>query len=132
MTDQPNPTSADDLLFAYGTLGPLPAEDDPRWTPDAIRGRLYDLGPYPVLVDWDDPLVGWVEGHVRALADGELESNLDPYEGVDEGLFVRIRATTRLGRLVWVYVYPHALPKCARGPLTCWQRLPVDRASESS
>jgi hypothetical protein len=39
--------------------------------------------------------------------------------------------TTQSGRLVWVYVYPHALPKCARGPLTRWNGPCVGLASDS-
>ena len=107
------------LLFAYGTLGPEAVAGD-GWATDAVRGRLFDLGPYPVLIDWDAPGVGWVEGHVRAVGRGELEGRLDAYEGVDEGLFRRVVATTREGRRAWVYVYPHPVPAGARGPLNRW------------
>ena len=111
------------LLFAYGTLGPsgLGTVERDGWSADAVRGRLYDLGRYPVLVDWDDPGAGWVEGHVRPLVRRELEDRLDPYEGVEEGLFRRIAATSRAGRRVWAYVYPHPVPPGARGPLTRWE-----------
>jgi indolepyruvate decarboxylase len=113
-----------DLLFAYGTLGPAGPDDEARggWEADAVRGRLYDLGPYPALVAWDDPGAGWVEGHVRPVDRRELEGPLDAYEGVEEGLFLRVLATTRGGREVWVYVYPHPLPQCARGPLERWKK----------
>src|SRR4051812_6485646 len=37
------------LLFAYGTLAPGGPEEAALdgWTADAVRGRLFDLGPYP-------------------------------------------------------------------------------------
>lgn len=110
---------AADLLFAYGTLGPsaCPRGD---WVEDAVRGRLYDLGAYPILVDWDDPSAGWVEGHVRPVDRSELIDALDPYEGVDEGLFQRLVLTTRAGLRAWVYVYPRPRPQYARGPLVRW------------
>jgi gamma-glutamylcyclotransferase (GGCT)/AIG2-like uncharacterized protein YtfP len=112
-----------ELLFAYGTLGPRgrAAEDRAGWMEDAVRGRLFDLGPYPVLVDWDDPSVGWVEGHVRPVTQTELSERLDPYEGVAEGLYRRVALVTRAKRHVWVYVYPHPLPRDARGPLARWE-----------
>jgi indolepyruvate decarboxylase len=112
-----------DLLFAYGTLGPAGPEAAARggWKPDAIRGRLYHLGPYPALIGLDDPAAGWVEGHVRPVDRVELETRLDPYEGVDEGLYQRRAATTRAGRRVWVYVYARPLPQYARGPMPRWE-----------
>ena len=44
-------------LFAYGTLMPADAAAVARqgWTADAVRGRLFDLGPYPGLIDLDAP-----------------------------------------------------------------------------
>jgi len=119
-----------DLLFAYGTLGPAGPEAIGRdgWAADAVRGRLFDLGTYPVLVDWDVPGVGWVEGYVRPVGPAELEGRLDAYEGVDEGLYRRIAAPTRAGRWAWVYAYPHPLPPGARGPLTRWEGLPSESA----
>lgn len=112
------------LLFAYGTLGPCNPVDALRgaWTADAVRGRLYDLGPYPALIDLDEPSAGWVEGHVRAVARRELEGTLDPYEGVDIGLYRRVATTTRSGRRAWVYVYARPLPDGAQGPLPRWGR----------
>ena len=108
------------LLFAYGTLGPG-AGPSLGWQGDAVRGRLFDLGPYPILVDWDEPDAGWVEGHVRPVGLFELEGRLDAYEGVDEGLFRRLLTTTRAGRLAWLYVYPHEVPAGAIGPLSRWE-----------
>lgn len=105
------------LLFVYGTLGPNLDAPSEEWTTDAVRGRLYDLGEYPVLVDWMDETAGWVEGHVRLTDDQELVDVLDPYECVDDGLFERVRLRTRNSLVVWAYVYPRDLPEWAK-PLT--------------
>ena len=112
------------LLFAYGTLGPADPEAAARdgWAPDAVRGRLYDLGPYPALVDAGDGPADWVEGHVRRVGRAELEGPLDAYEGVDEGLYRRVIVPTRAGRWAWVYVYARPLPPGAVGPLTRWKK----------
>lgn len=120
---QTDPSPGDPrLLFAYGTLGPSDSRSVVRdgWDSDAVRGRLFDLGAYPALVDWDDPRAGWVEGHVREVDPIELQQRLDPYEGVSEGLFRRLVLRTRSGRVVWVYVYPHPVPGTAVGPLPRW------------
>jgi gamma-glutamylcyclotransferase (GGCT)/AIG2-like uncharacterized protein YtfP len=112
-----------DLLFAYGTL--IPLEEERRasqgWLPDAVRGRLFDLGSYPGLIDLDEPDAGWVPGYVRSVERDELEGPLDRYEGVHIGLYRRVRTTTRDNRRVWVYVYGRPLPADARGPLGRWQ-----------
>jgi gamma-glutamylcyclotransferase (GGCT)/AIG2-like uncharacterized protein YtfP len=112
------------LLFAYGTLAPAGpgVAASGGWVADRVRGRLYDLGPYPALFDCGDPLASWVEGYVRPVEGDELTGRLDAYEGVDEGLYRRVQATTEAGRLVWVYVYARPLPAGARGPLVQWQR----------
>ncbi len=115
-----------DLLFAYGTLGP--SEGDPgEWSEDAIRGRLFDLGPHPLLVGWDDPSAGWVAGHVRPVDRAEMEGELDAYEGVAEDYFRRVRVEARSGRTVWVYVWPRPVPQYARGPLDRWDGPRRDR-----
>jgi gamma-glutamylcyclotransferase (GGCT)/AIG2-like uncharacterized protein YtfP len=110
------------MLFAYGTLMPADAEaaQQEGWCPDAVRGRLFDLGPYPVLVDLDDPGAGWVEGFVRPVDLEELETRLDPWEEVDRGLYRRRETTTRASCRVWVYVYDRPLPPTAHGPLVRW------------
>lgn len=122
------------MLFAYGTL--MPADRDAAecggWRPDAVRGRLFDLGPYPALVDLDDPESGWVEGFVRPVDPQELESRLDPWEGVAEGLYRRVETRTRAYCRAWVYVYNRPLPPGARGPLNRWpgrRRAPIPFAS---
>lgn len=111
-----------DWLFAYGTLAPDGPEAAERggWEPDMVRGRLYDLGTYPALVDADDPGADWVAGHVRPVEPSEFSATLDDYEGVPQGLYRRARATTRGGREVWVYLYARPLPAGARGPIDRW------------
>jgi gamma-glutamylcyclotransferase (GGCT)/AIG2-like uncharacterized protein YtfP len=112
------------LLFAYGTLMPVDAQAaaaaQEGWTPDAVRGRLFDLGAYPALIDLGDPGAGWVEGFVRAVDRHELEGPLDSWEGVAEGVYRRVESLTRNNRAVWVYVYSLPLPPEARGPLDRW------------
>jgi gamma-glutamylcyclotransferase (GGCT)/AIG2-like uncharacterized protein YtfP len=110
------------LLFAYGTLAPLDPESAAAegWEPDAVRGRLYDLGPYPALVDHDDEQAGWVEGYVRTVSWEQLTGSLDSYEGVDQGPYRRVSVRARTGREVWLYVYGHALPPNAIGPIDRW------------
>jgi gamma-glutamylcyclotransferase (GGCT)/AIG2-like uncharacterized protein YtfP len=111
------------MLFAYGTLVP---RDEGRfkregWVADAVRGRLYDLGEYPGLVDLEDASADWVLGYVRSVDMDELAGPLDRYEGVSAGLYRRVKTTTRDKRRVWVYVYARALPESARGPLCHWR-----------
>jgi len=109
-------------LFVYGTLLPFPseAENSTVWFADAVRGRLFDLGAFPGLVDLDDPGAVWVEGFRRLVPEEQLNGPLDQYEGVSEGLFRRAGACTRGGEQVWVYIYDRPLDQCARGPLNCW------------
>ena len=112
------------LLFAYGTLVPRDLDEQARrgWLADAVRGRLYDLGHYPAIVNLDDPTASWVEGFVRTVEAVELIEQLDPYEAVHEGLYRREATTTRGGRHVWIYVYARSLPDRARGPIAHWER----------
>jgi gamma-glutamylcyclotransferase (GGCT)/AIG2-like uncharacterized protein YtfP len=112
-------------MFAYGTLMPADRQAEARggWSPDAVRGRLYDLGPYPALVDLDEPATGWVEGYVRSVAHDDLVGTLDAWEDVDGGLYVRALTTTRNQQRAWVYVYNRPLPPHARGPLARWRAL---------
>lgn len=110
------------LLFAYGTLAPSDraAAMSGGWVADAVRGRLFDLGPYPALVELDEPGARWVEGFVREVTERELTERLDPYEAVSEGLYDRATTTTRAGQHVWVYVYARELPTDARELLRSW------------
>src|SRR5436305_14726743 len=99
-------------LFAYGTFAPANDGDVARggWTPDTVRGRLFDLGPYPALVDTDDPTAGWVEGYVCDVRDTALDGPLDEYEGVAEGLYRRVAVTTGKGVDGWGYGYARPVP----------------------
>jgi gamma-glutamylcyclotransferase (GGCT)/AIG2-like uncharacterized protein YtfP len=110
------------LLFAYGTLIPRDVARFRRegWVPDAVRGRLYDLGPHPALIDLDDPAAGWVHGFVRPVEMAELEGQHDAYEEVEKGLFRRAQTTTRAGRIAWIYVFSGPLPPNGRGPIDRW------------
>jgi gamma-glutamylcyclotransferase (GGCT)/AIG2-like uncharacterized protein YtfP len=111
------------LLFAYGTLSPASPEAaaEGGWAADRVRGRLYDLGAYPALVDCGDATAGWVEGYVREIGKEDLAGPIDHYEGVSEGLYQRAETTTEAGRRVWVYVYSRPLPPDAPGPLERWE-----------
>ena len=111
------------LLFVYGTLAPESPDVAGRegWAIDAVRGRLYDLGPYPALVDHEDNDADWVEGYVRVVTWDQLTGSLDSYEGVSEGLYRRVSTRTREGRQVWMYVYDQPLPTSALGPLDRWK-----------
>jgi gamma-glutamylcyclotransferase (GGCT)/AIG2-like uncharacterized protein YtfP len=111
------------LLFAYGTLMPADPETGARegCSSDAVRGRLYDLGPFPALVDVDDPSAGWVEGFARSVELAELEGPIDRWEGVADGAYRRVETTTRNGQRAWVYVYSRPLPPDADGPLDRWR-----------
>jgi gamma-glutamylcyclotransferase (GGCT)/AIG2-like uncharacterized protein YtfP len=104
------------LLFVYGTLMPVDRDEAKRegWLPDAVRGRLYDLGEHPALVELGDPTAGWVDGYVRTVKKAMLDGPLDSWEGVHEGVFRRVRAATRDNRRAWVYVYARPLPPGAR------------------
>lgn len=110
------------LLFAYGTLAPgvSAAAETFGWKKDAIRGLLFDLGPFPAILDLHEPTRGWVDGFVRITTLNELAGDLDTYEGVEEGLFARQRVRTRSGRDVWVYAFATARPEYARGPFEHW------------
>jgi gamma-glutamylcyclotransferase (GGCT)/AIG2-like uncharacterized protein YtfP len=110
------------LLFAYGTLMPADQEAAARggWTPDLVRGRLYDLGRYPALIDLDDPAAGWVEGYVRSVEQADLDA-ADGWEDVESGLYRRALTTTRNNNRVWVYVYARPLPAHASGPRPRWR-----------
>jgi len=115
-------------LFTYGTLSPESSEAAERdgWVPDAVRGRLFDLGPYPGLVEVDDPVAGWVSGYVREVELAVLEGPLDAYEETAGGLFRRVQVNTRAGLRVWVYVYGGVIPPERRTPIDRWRGRRVD------
>ena len=115
-------------LFTYGTLSPgsLECAAGGGWELDEVKGRLYDLGVYPGLVDVDDPLAGWIVGYVREVQLKELEGPLDSYEGVAEGLFRRRIVNTKAGRQAWVYVYARELFNATRNQIERWEGRRID------
>ena len=110
-------------LFAYGTLMPGDPEAavEDGWEADAVRGLLYDLGPYPALIGLGDPGAGWVEGYVRRGISDDQIRRLDAYEETDRGVYRRVGTITRNDRRVWVYIYDRPLPGHALGPLSRWE-----------
>jgi gamma-glutamylcyclotransferase (GGCT)/AIG2-like uncharacterized protein YtfP len=113
------------LLFVYGQL--QPGRRLPRTVcncrPDRVRGRLYDLGPHPAAVNVGSGET-WFSGYVLELDEREVIAELDPYEGVEEGIYRRVRTTTESGREVWIYEYIQPLPPHARGPIDHWPEAP--------
>jgi gamma-glutamylcyclotransferase (GGCT)/AIG2-like uncharacterized protein YtfP len=126
-------------LFVYGTLmstatGALGKgmrerlqREAQRVGPATIRGRLYDLGRYPALVDSDDP-AELVYGEVFALnAPRTLLAWLDRYEGIVPGQhghneYERVERPVRLDSgqeiTAWVYLYRKSIagaPRIAAG-----------------
>ena len=112
------PTSAPaGRLFVYGTLKRGFANPWSRrlWAeavflgPATIRGRLYDFGPYPALVETGrkDEVV---HGEVAALRRPGLLQDLDAYEGPQFARVLRpVRIEDGAELDAWVYVF--------RGPL---------------
>ncbi len=115
-----------DGLFVYGTL--REGGSNHAWllrtqpeglTRAWVGGRLFHLpAGYPALVPGVDPGTpppgpGWVRGDFVGYEDGaDLESalaDLDPLEGVEEGLFTREVLTVLLEGghryQAWVYVF---------------------------
>lgn len=99
-------------LFIYGTLLPnlvRPPLDAlvARLTPlgaATVKGRLYDLGPYPGLVLDDSQ--GRVQGELFALPEeSALLASLDEYEGSCLYRRVECRAMTAAGETVACWVY---------------------------
>ena len=123
------------LLFVYGTLIP---GLEPRGMshivrqftmlgPATIRGRLYDLGPYPGVVIDGSPLV--IRGQLVELPSQQLLDELDRYEGCplpdsSEGLFRRVRtaAICESGEAAecWLYVYNRELNGAKLVESGCW------------
>ncbi len=125
-----------DGLFVYGTL--REGGSNHAWlmrthpeglTRAWVAGRLFHLPTgYPALTPWVEPGApppgpGWVRGDFVGYEDDvELESalaDLDPLEGVEEGLFTREVLPVLLEGghryLAWVYVFHvERLPKLER------------------
>lgn len=94
-------------LFVYGTL--LTGEDQAGLLgqasriPATTRGTLWGLpAGYPALAGGH----GVVHGELVTLADRRLLEILDRYEGVDEGLYRRVRIDVLVGlrtQIAWAY-----------------------------
>lgn len=110
---------AGELLAVYGSLREAArAPDAPRPTGVTtvgsciVVGRLYDLGPYPALVE--DP-AGRVVGDLLLVSGPAALAVLDAYEDCDPGdplrsLYVRRRVRLHHPRVdAWVYVYNRPL-----------------------
>lgn len=109
-------------LFVYGSLlsgaghrmGARLAREGRLVGPGIVKGRLFDLGAYPALVE-TGPDDGDVHGEVYALGDPEASFRwLDAYEGIVPGReaqceYARVQRLVRLGNggelTAWVYVY---------------------------
>ena len=117
------------LLFAYGTLtqpdllsGVVGSAASWRYAGTAaVRGTLYDAGPYPALRTGSRGR-DLVPGVLIELDDGAAAlRRLDAYEGVASGLFARRRCLARasdgVARRAWVYVFARrvrGLPRIER------------------
>ena len=106
------------LFFAYGTLKDLgqltvvvgAAVQCRVVGRGRVRGILYDVGDYPALRPSPSP-DDVVTGVLLELDDAAL-ADLDAYEGVADGLYVRARCAVHLddgtATAAWVYVYNRA------------------------
>ena len=108
------------LIFVYGMLKPdqTPPRSISHHWPDALRGELYDVGPYPALVKAGDETCDWVEGVVIEIDQDELPL-IDDFEDTDSGEYVRVTRTTRNGFCCFVYQYARPLPTKAV-PIKSW------------
>jgi gamma-glutamylcyclotransferase (GGCT)/AIG2-like uncharacterized protein YtfP len=130
-----------DFLFTYGTLRPdlWPAALR-RILPElrclgtaTVRGRLYDLGPYPAAI-LDAAADERIRGEVLELPPGtSVLSVIDTYEeccpaDAAESLFLRLRCDAEFadGRVLncWIYVYnrdPGSVPLVPDGDYLRWR-----------
>ena len=111
-------------VFVYGTLqrGECRAEQWPHpprhVEPARLRGQLYDLGPYPALIEGDD----WIAGECWVLEREDLVPTLrvlDAIEGYGQGgddLYLRRVATfwNDTGQSTDVYTYFFSDPEQLR------------------
>lgn len=108
------------LLFVYGLLQPglQPPKSIRRSWRDAMRGRLYDLGPHPGATGFDSA-DSTFEGWVLEIDESELIA-LDEFEDVTgDKQYRRIRARTLGGSDVWIYDYLGPIPDGATS-IPCW------------
>ena len=108
-------------VFVYGTLRKMLAglgvgDAPPHATHQLWGFDMYDYGGYPYIIEDTKAEIGaelYVYGNVYEV-DGDTLADLDNYEGVARGLFVRQAVTVEpLGTAssldVWVYVAGPAL-----------------------
>lgn len=107
-----------DCIFVYGTLRHGERAELAKKASnfgivyiglDVINGKMYHIGAYPGVkteAGEFDPSKPTVTGEVFLATDTSIMAVLDAYEGYPH-LFTRLKTTTRGGRVVWVYVYPH-------------------------
>ena len=114
------------LLFAYGTLQEARQRDavlrgaaTREIGRGSVAGTLYDLGEYPGLVADG---AARVPGTLIELPDEAALALLDAYEGVDEGLYARVRATVRLetGDELEAWLYSYLRPVDGRPRIASW------------
>jgi gamma-glutamylcyclotransferase (GGCT)/AIG2-like uncharacterized protein YtfP len=119
-------------LFVYGTLMSTIghrmalrlAREGRLIGPAAVRGRLYDLGAYPALVEADAE-GGEVYGEVHALTDPAASFRwLDAYEGIVPGRdceYVRVQRSVRLetGAELTAWLYLYRAPVVGRRLIKC-------------
>jgi len=125
-------------LFLYGTLmrggaahASFSLHERLAHVADAsVRGRLYDLGGYPGLVDGD----GRVKGEVHRILDPAVLAELDRYEACDplheetSEYVRRAIALPALGIEAWVYLYRGPLDRAVPLATSRWRtRTPADR-----
>jgi gamma-glutamylcyclotransferase (GGCT)/AIG2-like uncharacterized protein YtfP len=102
-------------LFVYGTLrrgGPMHALLEPGacWVGAArLRGRLYDLGPFPGLAEGRRG--DWVQGELYRIGRADLLAALDRYEGRAFRRVIRevVRADDDSAVSAWVYLFAGSL-----------------------
>ena len=107
-------------VFVYGTLkrGQLrqhswprkPRQIEPAWT----FGRLYDLGPYPALVEGTDRVLGelWQFAPEDLLETLRVLDDIEGFHGLPDDLYsrVEIECTTAAGECVRALAYRFARP----------------------
>lgn len=121
------------LVFVYGTL--MPGEC--RWSSlepfvqacseDRTRGALLDTGyGFPGLLLDDGADVEGVTVTLDPETAGEALRVLDQIEGVEGGLYRRVRVVTGAGRLAWTYEFLQPTADMRRVPGR-WRPEPTDR-----
>ncbi|MFK7898285.1 MAG: gamma-glutamylcyclotransferase [Myxococcota bacterium] len=110
------------LMRGLGALDEIPSKSALRYIgPGQVRGRLYDLGPYPGLLSGDRG--DFVRGELHAILDCGVIEELDHFEGFvpeapEDSLYLRRkvrlappidneRIDVHPAPKVWVYFYNH-------------------------